>query len=362
MSRGAKAVIDLRALRSNLQTARRAAPQSRVMAVVKANGYGHGLLRVAQALEAADALAVASVDEAVVLRDGGISRPIVVLEGCFDQEDLSRAAELDLQLALHAEFQLQLLEQCELSGPVTIWIKIDTGMHRLGFSPESATAAGERAMASGAVSKPLRWMTHLACADDLADSRTFTQLERFADALQGIEGERSIANSAGTLGWPAAQADWVRPGIMLYGSSPFIAGSASASGLKPVMILTTRIIAVTALKMGDEVGYGASWVCPEDMVVGVAAIGYGDGYPRHAPSGTPVVVNGRRHPLIGRVSMDMITIDLSRAPNTQPGDPVELWGAQISVDEVAEAASTISYELLCGVTTRVPVTVVDEES
>jgi len=361
VSRGARAEIDLGALQANLETARRAAPSSQLMAVVKANGYGHGLLRVAQALSHADALAVATVEEAVRLRRGGITLPLVVLEGCSDHDDLQHAAHHDLQLVIHHDVQLEMLEQGALDSPIDLWIKLDTGMHRLGFVPQRAAEVEARVLASGVTHTPLRWMTHLACADDLSDSRTTSQLERFESALAGLGGERSVANSAGILGWSATHADWVRPGIMLYGSSPFIDSSAEASGLQPVMTLSTRIISVKQLNKGDEVGYGASWVCPEDMTVGVAAIGYGDGYPRHAEPGTPVVVNGQRLPLIGRVSMDMITIDLRQAAAVEPGDRVELWGEQLPIDEVARHASTIAYELLCGVTARVPFSVVGAE-
>ncbi len=355
MSRGAGALIDLAALRHNLGQARRAAPDSRVMAVIKANAYGHGLLRVAGALREADAFAVASVEEARELREAGIDTRVVVLEGFFDRDDLEQASRLGLELVVHHEEQLALLERTALARPVTVWLKVDSGMHRLGFSSELVAAARERLRACAQVAAPLHWMTHLACADDRRDPRTERQLQGFRDVLGAEPGERSVANSAGILGWPATHAAWNRPGIMLYGASPFIGGRAERDDLRPVMTLSTRLIAVNQLRKGDAVGYGAAWVCPEDMPVGVAAIGYGDGYPRHAKAGTPVLVNGRRAALVGRVSMDMICLDLRGYPAAHVGDPVVLWGEGLPVEEVARHAGTIPYELLCGVTARVPV-------
>jgi len=353
MSFAPRACIDLAALRHNLARARAVAHNSRVMAVIKANAYGHGLLRAARALSEADSLAVARVGEGVALREAGIHRPVVVLEGCFDGDELEQAAAHRLELMVHHAEQIRLLQQHEISEPLRIWLKIDTGMHRLGIPPEAAIEAHRQLSALPSVAAPPRLMTHLANGDDLGDSTTEQQCRQMASIVSPLEGEVSIANSAGLLGWPESHADWVRPGIMLYGVSPFLSGRAADHDLQPVMSLQSRLIAVNHYRKGDAVGYGGTWVCPEDMAVGVATVGYGDGYPRHAPSGTPVLVNGRRVPLVGRVSMDMISVDLRSQPDAGVGDPVLLWGRGLPVEEIAEAAATIPYQLLCGVTGRV---------
>jgi alanine racemase len=350
-----QALIDLGALRHNLACARTAAPGRRVMAVIKANAYGHGLLRVAGALADADAFAVARVGEGVQLRDAGLRKRIVVLEGFFDERELVEAARLGLDLVVHQGEQLGMLSAMRPRMSVRCWLKVDTGMHRLGFSLDDALAAFE---ALAAVSLPAErpgLMTHFANADDLADPRTGAQLERFGPLAAQLRTTVSISNSAGILGWPRAHGDWVRPGLMLYGASPMIRGRAADHGLRPVMTLRSRLIAVNRYRRGDEIGYGGTYSCPEDMPVGVVAVGYGDGYPRHAPSGTPVLVRGRRAPVAGRVSMDMISIDLRGVPEARVGDAVVLWGERLAVEEIAEHAGTIPYELTCGVTGRVAV-------
>ncbi len=348
-----QALIDLAALRHNLSRVRAAAPGCRVLAVVKANAYGHGIQRVARALAAADALAVARVGEGVLLRRAGINQRLVVLEGCFDAEDLDAAAAHGLELVIHEPGQIQLLRQHSTNSPLSCWLKVDTGMHRLGIPLESALEAYRQLAACPAVAAPVRLMTHLANADDRADPLTVQQWQRLQPLAAELKTEVSIANSGGILGWPETHADWVRPGIMLYGVSPFTEGTGADLGLRPVMSLQSRLIAVNRLRQGDAVGYGGSWVCPEDMAVGVAAVGYGDGYPRHARPGTPVLVNGQRTPLVARVSMDMITLDLRGQPEARVGDPVTLWGAGLPVEEVAAAADTIPYQLLCAVSPRV---------
>lgn len=355
MARAATALIDLDALRHNLQRVREAAPGRYVMAIIKANGYGHGMVRVARAMANADAFGVASIDEAIVLREAGIETPITLLEGFFEAQELALIQHHRLGVVIHHAAQLDILEAHPLSTPIPTWLKIDSGMHRLGFAPEKAQDAWRRLKACRWVANPIRLMTHLASADDRHSPQTLRQLECFSAAIAGIEGERGIANSAGILGWPQTHADWVRPGIMLYGVSPFIDGVAVDDGLKLVMTLTSKLISVNRFKKADAIGYAASWVCPQDMPVGVVAIGYGDGYPRHAAPGTPVLVNGKRVPLIGRVSMDMISVDLSSQPSAQIGDPVTLWGQGLPVEEVAHCASTIPYQLLCGVTQRVKI-------
>ncbi len=353
--RATRAIIDLAALRHNLAQARAAAPATRIMAAIKANGYGHGLERIGHALSDADALGVACLAEAQRLREVGVTTPIVLLEGFFDADELPLIAQLGLETNLHHEPQLLALEQTEVAQPITVWVKVDTGMHRLGFAPEEVGLVVERLRRCRGDVRLRGFMTHLACADDLDDPLTPLQLERFAAATAGLPGERAIANSAGLLGWPAARVEWARPGIMLYGVSPFLGGRGEAEGLRPVMTLTSRLIARHTVARGEAIGYGATYRCAGPTLVGVVAVGYGDGYPRHAPSGTPVLVNGQRVPLIGRVSMDMITVDLSAQPEAMVGDPVILWGRGLPVEEVAEMAGTMAYELLCGVAPRVAV-------
>lgn len=359
MTRPVAAHINLAALRHNFQRVRQSAPHSRVLAVIKANGYGHGLARVAQALDEADAFAVARLDEALALRADGIAKPIVLLEGFTDREELAEIAQHGIETVVHHEFQVAALEQLRCEKPVFVWVKIDTGMHRLGIAPDETGAMWQRLRACAAVAQPLRFMTHFANADLRDDPRNASQLAIFNSALSGFAGERSLANSAAILGLPAAHTDWVRPGIMLYGVSPFSAGRAQDENLKPVMTLTTQLIAVNHHRKGDAIGYGGEGICSADMPVGVAAIGYGDGYPRHARAGTPVLVDGIRAPLIGRVSMDMITLDLRDCPHARIGAPVVLWGEDLPVEEIAEYAGTISYQLLCGVTSRVVVDVTE---
>jgi alanine racemase len=353
MTRTATAVIDLQALAHNLQQAQTAAPHSQTFAVIKADGYGHGMVPVARALSDAQGFAVANVPEALALREAGIGKSILLLEGFAHGDELAAIRQQDLIPVIHHAHQLQALEQAG-EGNLSVWLKVDTGMHRLGFAPQDAQAVYERLQQCHAVKSIDCLMTHLANADDLADETTQRQLETFGQVLPDTGLPRSIANSAGLLAWPDSRGDVVRPGIMLYGASPCLDETAAQRGLKPVMTLQTQLIATKQCRKGDAVGYGGTWICPEDMMLGVAAIGYGDGYPRHAPSGTPVLVNGERVPLAGRVSMDMICVDLSSQPHAKVGDPVVVWGEDLPVEEIAMAAGTISYELFCGVTGRVP--------
>lgn len=352
MSRTAEAVIDLGALRHNLQQIKTRAPQSRLFAVIKANGYGHGIVRVAKALKDADGFGVASLAEALLLRKAGVEQPILLLEGCFTADELPIAAKNQCQLVIHQPEQLSMLEQADLEVPLKVWLKLDTGMHRLGLSTEQLLQFSQQLQTLPHVSE-IAYMTHLACADDQHDQTTSRQLTLFQQATHDLLGECSIANSAGIFGWPDSHADWLRPGISLYGSSPLQGVSAEQLGLKPVMSFRSRLMAIKQLKAGDSIGYGATFQCDEDMLIGVISCGYGDGYPRHANSGTPVLLNGRRVPLIGRVSMDMITVDLRSQPDAKIGDEVVLWGEGLSADEVAENAATIAYELFCKITSRV---------
>ncbi|MFN2338961.1 MAG: alanine racemase, partial [Gammaproteobacteria bacterium] len=317
------------------------------------NGYGHGLVAVAEALHAADGFGVARLEEALVLREAGIGKPVTLLEGFMDAAELEAAGRLGLEVVLHSDYQLALLESAHVQASLRVWVKLDTGMHRLGFDPERLEAVIRRLRALPLVQQPPGCLSHLACADERANPATEDQHRRFEGALNDYPGERSLANSAGLLGWPDLHYDWVRPGIMLYGVSPFADALGPGLGLRPAMTLETRIIGIRELRKGDAIGYGGSWVCPEDMCVGVAAIGYGDGYPRHAAAGTPVLIQGRRVTLVGRVSMDMITLDLRGHDAVREGDRVVLWGEGLPVEEVAAAADTIGYELLTGITGRV---------
>jgi alanine racemase len=353
MGLGPQAFIDLSALKHNLQRVRQAAPASRIMVMLKANAYGHGMLTVANTLKDADAMAVARVGEGVQLRTAGITAPIVILEGCFDQDDLALAAQHNLELVVHEPGQIRMLQQQRLANPVTCWLKVDTGMHRLGFPASGAMDACNALRGCGSVATDLRIMTHLSNADDPGDPETDHQLRLIQPLLEQTGAVGSIANSGGILNWPDSHREWVRPGIMLYGASPFIGRTGEDDGLRPVMTLQSSLIAVHHYSKGDGIGYGKSWICPEDMPVGVAAIGYGDGYPRHAAPGTPVLLNGRQVPLIGRVSMDMITLDLRSQPEAVAGDRVILWGQGLPAETIAQHAETISYELFCGVTSRV---------
>ncbi len=348
MSRGAQATVDLGALRANLRLVREAAPQQRVMAVVKSDGYGHGLTAVAQALaRQADAFAVTDLAEAEALRSAGLRQRIVLLQGPFTGEDLERAAAEDLELVIHSDWQVEALATAHLPAPVGVWLKVDTGMHRLGFPPEAVQEAWRRLADAPSVRSDIGLLTHLACADDRYDPATRRQLEAFDAACAGLPGPRSAANSAGVLGWPASHYDWVRPGIMLYGASPFVAARDTDPALRPAMALEGQVVAVRHLRAGDPVGYGASWSCPEAMPVGVVSIGYGDGYPRHAPSGTPVAVAGQRTQLVGRISMDMLAVDLRGLDGVREGSPAVLWGDAVRAEEVADACGTIAYELFC---------------
>ncbi len=352
MSRPLRMHIDEAALRHNLRRARQAAGDSRLMAVVKANGYGHGLVRVARVLAPdVDAFGVASLDEARSLREAGIRRPLCLLEGVFAPEELAALGPLGLQAVFHQDIQLDWLDGFSGGTPFDAWIKIDTGMHRLGFPPQRLPAVLRRLRAHPAVGE-IRLMSHLACADDRSDPATAAQLAAFRACLADTGLEGSLANSAGLLGWPGARLDWVRPGLMLYGASPFAGETGAQQGLRPVMQLDSALIAVSRQPAGARIGYGGSWTCPEDMPVGVVAVGYGDGYPRHAPTGTPVLLDGAELPLIGRVSMDMICVDLRARPGARVGDPVRLWGEGLPVERVAAAAGTLAYELLCHVGPR----------
>ena len=360
MIRLLRAVIDSAALRHNLGTIRAYAPGSKVMAVIKANAYGHGLVSTALALGDADAFAVARLEEGIALRAAGVRAPIVLLEGIFNAEQLAEAAHHGFELVVHDPLQIKLLEAHRDARRFVVWIKMDTGMNRLGFRPEAFGPALARLRALTVPSLGLRVMTHLARADERSEPMTIAQIEKFEATLAaaGLTGVQrlatSIGNSAGTLGHPRAHGDWVRPGLALYGVSPFADATAAKHGLKPVMTLETTVLTVREVKRGETVGYAGAWRAERDSSIAILAAGYGDGLPRHLANGTPVLVAGARHPLVGRVSMDMIAVDVTGAPKVTAGSRAIVWGDGLPVEEVAAHAETIPYELLCGVSQRVP--------
>jgi alanine racemase len=355
MQFGPCATVDRNALRHNLAQLRRCAPASRVMAVVKANAYGHGIVPVAKALISADAFGVARLGEALALREAGLGNPIVLLEGVLSIEELDAAAAHGLELVVHSFEQLDMLDAWRPKRRLHVWFKLDTGMNRLGFRLEQFGAAWARLTQSQAVAARPRLMTHLASADETTTAYTAAQIRRFRELADDIGLERSVANSAGLLAWPEAHLEWVRPGLALYGISPFDNRWASDLGLQPAMTLSTRLIAIRDVKAGESVGYGGAWRAEHDTRVAIAAMGYGDGYPRHAVNGTPVRLRDQLVPLIGRVSMDMIAVDVSTIADAAVGDPVVLWGEGLPAEDVANYASTIPYELVCAINQRVAI-------
>lgn len=354
------ATIDLGALRSNLEVLRRLAPKSRVMAVVKANAYGHGLVAVARALESADALAVARLSEALILREAGSKSPVVLLEGVLDRDQLIAAAAADLELVVHCEEQVELLKHSPAGTRFKIWLKLDSGMNRLGFKGGKFEAAHAALSALTCVQRPFNLCTHFASADSPESPTTAEQMTAFAAATRAFTGTRSLANSAALLGLPDSHADWVRPGLALYGISPFSGATGAQHGLQAVMALCARVIAVKHLAPGEQVGYGGGWTATRPTRLAIASVGYGDGYPRTAPAGTPVLVNGERASLAGRVSMDMLAVDVTESARpVKVGDPVVLWGDGLAVEEIARWAETIPYTLVCGISQRVAVSLRD---
>ena len=344
------------ALRHNLSVVKSSAPHSKVMAVIKAHGYGHGLLRVAEGLRAADGFAVLNLEEAIALRQAGFAQTILLLEGLFAAEEAALAAQYDISPVVHCIQQLEMLETMTSAKPLTVFIKLNTGMNRLGFTPQDFALACQR-LASCSNIAGMTLMTHFATADEAQGIDAPFAL--FQQTTAGLDYPKSVANSAAILGYPQTHMDWVRPGIMLYGATPVAATTASTFGLKPAMTLSSKIIAVQTLHPGESVGYGKRFTAERKMRIGIVACGYADGYPRHAPNGTPIAVAGRMTRTLGRVSMDMLYADLSDIPQADISSPVELWGGQVPVDAVAEAAGTVGYELLCAVAPRVPVRVVE---
>jgi alanine racemase len=364
---GARALIRLGALKHNLSVIRDAAPGAKVMAVVKANAYGHGLETVAASLGDADAFAVARLPEAIRLHESGIDKPIVLLAGAMSNAELGDALQRGFELVVHCTEQLEQLEAAGQSRAV-VWLKFDTGMNRLGFAPEQAPELIERVRRCRAVGE-LRLMSHLASADELDHPMTRQQLGHFREIADGFDGAVSIANAPGALGWPELRGTgetlgttgdhWIRPGIALYGISPFPGRTGADLGLIPVMQFEARLIAVKPLREGARVGYKGRYRAQKDSMLGIISAGYGDGYTRHFRTGTPVLINGRRVPLVGLVSMDLMAVDLGAFANDKVGDIVTLWGKGLPVEEVAPWADAIPYELVCGVMNREASEVVD---
>lgn len=352
MARPIAATVDLDALRHNLGIARRHAPQSKIFAVIKANAYGHGLARAARALAAADGFALVELDAAVRLREAGYRHRIALLEGFFHADELPVLVEHRLAAVVHCEEQLAMLRGLSPGAGLDVLLKINTGMNRLGFPPARAGTVLDALRANPGVGT-VTLLTHFANADDARG--VAWQMERFELATSGIELPRSMANSAAILRYPQTHADWIRPGIMLYGCSPFAECTGAELDLKPAMTLTSELIAIQQLKAADTVGYGGLYTAERSLRIGVVACGYADGYPRHAPNGTPIVVEGRLARTVGRVSMDMLCVDLTGVPDAHVGSPVVVWGAGNPIEKVAAAAGTVGYELMCALAPRVAV-------
>ncbi len=355
--RPSRALIDLEALRHNYRLARELGGH-KALAVIKADAYGHGAVRCARALEPeADGFGVACIEEALELREAGIRAPILLLEGFFEADELALIDRHDLWCVVQAPWQIDAIERARLARPLTVWLKLDSGMHRLGLSPQEYRACLHRLQAMPQVGDVVA-MTHFARADELDSTHTREQHILFQQVIdgQGVGGSEllaSVANSPALLGWPDTPAQWARPGLMLYGATPFAMPHPVADQLRPVMTLESQVIAVRELAAGEPVGYGARFVTERPTRVGVVAIGYADGYPQFAPNGTPILIDGQRSKVIGRVSMDMLTVDLGGHPDAGMGSRVELWGNHIRASELTELCATSPYRLLCGLK-RVP--------
>jgi alanine racemase len=349
MSRPVAVELDLNALRHNVKRLRELAPQAKILAMVKANAYGHGLIPIARALASSvEGFGVSCSEEALYLRQAGIKQRIVLMEGLFSAEELPLLESYQLDTVLHDQRQLDLLTAKALSKPVNVWIKINTGMNRLGLSRDDFAKVWQQC-------QDCTWinvvcvMTHFPSADNPLEETTLQQIKQFEQITKGLSVEKSLANSAAILAYPHSHADWIRPGLILYGVSPFRDTSGAQHGLKPVMNLKSEIITINQLQVGDRVGYGGTWVAPNRVQIGVVAMGYGDGYPHRAKQGTPVLVNDQLTEIVGQVSMDMLTVDLSHQQYAKQGDPVSLWGAGLPVEQVAMSTATFRYELLCGI-------------
>ncbi len=346
--------INTSALQANFKQVQQFAPHSKVMAMIKANAYGHGLIPIAKALPAADAFGVACIEEALMLSEHGITQDIVIMQGFFEADELPLIAKHAFQVVIHNQQQVEILKQNNQVGPITAWLKVNSGMNRLGFFPHEVAAVYETLKHCSQLRQPVRLMTHFAEADDPSKETTQQQSDCFHDSIVGLTAPLSMANSAAIVAYHETHHDWVRPGIMLYGATPVIDKTAAQLNLLPVMNFHSQISTIKTIPKGRAIGYAGTYVCARDTKVGVISVGYGDGYPRHANNGTPVLVDKQVVPLIGRVSMDMITVDLTDHPHLKVGSPVLLWGEGLPVESIAAHAQTISYELLCHITQRVP--------
>jgi len=354
MSRPATKLIDLDALRHNVTRVRELAPNSAVMPVIKANAYGHGIVSVARALQGIDGVAVACLEEAMILRDAGCRDRILLLEGFFEAAELATVEALDLDIVLHHREQIECLLNTELKKPLNVWLKINTGMHRLGVEPGEVKPLWTKLANCAWVAKTPKLMTHFADAAHTDRDTTTKQMETFFEVTSDLPGERTLANSAGIIAWPKSHADWVRPGLMLYGVSPFKDKVGRDLGLHPVMHLRSALISIRTCQAGERIGYGGLYTCPDEKLIGVVAIGYGDGYPLlGVQTDLPVYINGKHVPVVGQVSMDMLCVDLTGIDNPQIGDIVTLWGPNLPVETIAQATGRSPYDLLCGIAQRV---------
>jgi alanine racemase len=351
--RPSQASIDLDALQHNYRLACSLAPHSSTLAVIKANAYGHGTLPVAKALSTlAPVFAVACTEEALELRAAGINQPILLLEGFFQRDEIALAAEQNFWPMIENQWQIAAIVEASPPTPLNLWLKVDTGMHRLGLPLAEAKQAYETLVASNNLRKPIVIATHFASADELENPFTLTQIERIQALASHFGAPLSMSNSPGLLGWPRARSDWNRPGYMLYGNTPFAAPHPEGDKLIPVMSFESAVMSLRTIPAGDTVGYGGTWRAQKESVIATIPVGYGDGYPRNAPSGTPIMIAGQRAALAGRVSMDLITVDVTGLNNIQRGSKVELWGRNLAVGEVAASASTSGYELLTRMSAR----------
>ena len=365
MARPATVVIDSSALQHNLSIVQSRSPKAKILAMIKANGYGHGSVIVAKALAKADAFGVCCIEEALELRAAGITHPVVLMEGVFKSEELTLAAEQQFEIVVHHLQQVEQLEQATLPNPLKVWLKLDTGMHRLGFTPNIFLQAYQRLLNCPQVFPTLKLMTHFSSSDELDSDTTIQQAKLFEEITKNLPGEKSLSNSGGILGWQNSavfagqniQDDWVRPGLMLYGLSPFAGTCGRDFDLKPVMTLRSELIAIHQLNKGERVGYGGKFTCPESMKIGTVAMGYADGYPRNAGNGTTVLVNHKPVSLIGRVSMDMLAVDLRTQPNAKVGNEVILWGQDLPMELIAFAAGQSVYEIASSVHQRLPMVI-----
>jgi alanine racemase len=355
MARPTHALVDLEALRHNCRLAQELSGAGRLIPVVKANAYGHGAVPIARALEPmASAFAVACIEEALELREAGIELPVLLLEGCFSDDELQVASSERFWVMVQSDTQLEALENARLPGQLGCWIKLDTGMHRLGFSAQRAGEICQRLRALSRVADDIVLATHLACADDLENPFTSRQIRTFTEHTRGLEVARSLANSPALLGWPETRADWNRPGVMIYGHSPFSRPHPEADKLRPVMTLRSEIVALRSVAAGESVGYGGAWTAERPSRIATVPVGYGDGYPRGAGDGTPALVGSTRVNLVGRVSMDMITLDVTELATAAIGDEVILWGENPTANEIAGHADSIGYEITTRLLGRVP--------